>query len=140
MLFIHSAFFCNDPSIPILCSKTVLLPFHPVARLSLHFLSLLADRIFFRCFVWIVWFCLGIFLVFILSPILSDSSLQVVSLVVVLLFSFCPNSYFFYVIIFACCRRFLICVSNLISHPGLVILFMFFRGNPTFSQTSFVPV
>ena len=65
--FIYSAF-CYDPSIPIFCSKIVLPPLHLVAGLSLHFLSLHADRIFFRCFemsyfVCIVWSCHGIFLI-----------------------------------------------------------------------------
>ena len=44
---------------------------------------------------------------------------------------------FFCLIIFVCCCRCLFCVSNMNSHPGLVILF--FRKNLTFSKTSFGP-
>ena len=42
------------------------------------------------------------------------------------------SSVFLYFIIFACYRRFLICVSNRISHPGFDFLFVFFKGNSFF--------
>ena len=46
---------------------------------------------------------------------------------------------FFCYFIFYCCHRLLFCVSNLIPHPGLAILLLFFRENPMFLQTSFAP-
>ena len=50
----------------------------------------------------------------------------------------CTFSVFFCHIIFAC-RRFLICISSQISHPGFEFLFVFFQGTPIFSQTNFAP-
>ena len=114
--------FCYDLSVPIFCSKIILLPSHLVVGISSPILPLLARIIFFHrfgisCFICIVWSCLGIFLGFLLSPVSSDLSFQVVSFdLIVLLFSLRPNksSYiFFFVSIFTCCRRYLICVSNL---------------------------
>ena len=88
--------FCYDPSyVHILCSKIVCLTcirlldclrtFSPYFRCFGRF-----------CFVCIVWFCFGIFLVFLLLLVPSDSSLRVVSFVlIVLLFPLCRNiSYF----------------------------------------------
>ena len=55
------------------------------------------------CFALIVWFCVRIFLVFLLSPVSSDLSLRVVSFVlIVLLCSFRPNIFFLSLYIFNC--------------------------------------
>ena len=84
--------FCYDPFVHILCSKIILPPLRPVSGLSSLFLPLNGDRnifrfgFFFFCFffgrsgfVCIVQYCLGISLVFLLSPLPSDLFLQVVS-------------------------------------------------------------
>ena len=70
MLFIPSAF-CYDLSVPIFCSKIFLPLSNPVVIMFSPILVLFG-KIFFRCFgtscfVDIVWSCLGIFLVFLLS-------------------------------------------------------------------------
>ena len=112
--------------------------------MSLPILPLLVGRIFYRCFgkpcfVYIVWSCLGIFLVFLLSPILFwlvslsciiSSSCHTFSAAskYILMFRFS---------IFAC--SFLICDSNLSSRPGFDFLFVVFRGIPMFSLTNFAP-
>ena len=75
ILLIHSAFF-YVLLVAIFCSKIILIPLHLVVGMSSCDLPLLADRIFFRCFgmsrfVYIVLPCLDIFLVFLLSPVLS---------------------------------------------------------------------
>ena len=44
------------------------------------------------------------------------------------------------VIIFACCRRFLLCVSSWIRYSGFEYLFVFFRGTPIMSQINFTTV
>ena len=49
------------------------------------------------------------------------------------------SAFFLYLRIFACCRRFLICVSSLISHSGFDFLFVLFRGTPTLSRNYFDP-
>ena len=92
------------------------------------------------CFVCIVWSCLGIFLVFLLSPILFYLFLRVILFVQDVLF-FVSTEYIFMfrVSIFACCRSFLTYDSNLISHPGFDFLSVIFRGTPIFSQTNFAP-
>ena len=41
--------------------------------------------------------------------------------------------------IFACCPRFLICISSLISHPGFEFLSVFFLGILILVQTNFSP-
>ena len=43
---------------------------------------------------------------------------------------------FFLCLIFACSRRFLICVSSLISHPDFEFLFVFFWGTPVYQRLS----
>ena len=131
--FLSIRLFCYDLSVPIFSFKFVLLPFHPVAKSSCIF-PLLAGR-FFHClgisrFVWIVWSCLNIFLVFLISPVPSGLFPRVVSFVlIVLFFAFRFNifPYFPLFYIFTCCRRFLICFCSLISHPGVGFLFVFLR-------------
>ena len=95
-------------------------------------------------FVCIVLSCLDIFLVFLLSPVLSGLFPRVVlcftrwvffffSSQHVLAFSLC-------LIFFTCCSKFFfICISNQISHPCFVLLFVFFRGILILSQTNFAP-
>ena len=146
MLFINSFFFfCYDLSVPIFCSKILFTPLHPVVGLSSHFFLLLADRVFVRCFgrycfVCNVWSCHGIFLIFFLSTVPSDLSNRVVSFVVVWFFPLCPNiSFLICLMTFACCRRFLIWVSNLSSHPNFAIFYLFFSANRTFSLAYFAP-
>ena len=48
-------------------------------------------------------------------------------------------AFFLYLSIFAYCRRILICVFSLISHPGFEFLFIFFRGTRFLAHTIFVP-
>ena len=60
--------FCYVISVPISCSKIVLLPLHPVVDLPACILCRHVSRNFFRyfgrsCFNWNAWLCLGIFLV-----------------------------------------------------------------------------
>ena len=47
--------------------------------------------------------------------------------------------FFLCLIIFACFRRFLICVCSLISHPGFEFLFASFMGTSILSRTNFTP-
>ena len=106
---------------------------------------LLASRIFLRsfemsCFVYIVWSYLCISLVFLLSLVLSDLSVQVVAFVLLGFFcSFRPNifSRFSCLSIFAYGRSFIFCASILILHPGYVFLFVLFRVTSMFSQINF---
>ena len=111
-------------------------------------LSLLV-RISFRCcgmscFVWIVLPFVDIFLIFILSPVLSGLFPQVVLLFfLVLSFRFCPtmSQRFSFVLSFwpVFVDLFFICVSSRISHPGFDFWFMLFEGIPIFLQTNFAP-
>ena len=70
-------------------------------------LPLHAGRIFFHCFgmswfVYIVWFCLGIFLVFLLSPVPFNLFPWIVSFVLImLLFSFRPIIFYRFSSVFA---------------------------------------
>ena len=115
MFFIHSGF-CYDLSVPIFCHKIFLSPSHPVAGMSSPIFPLIAGRIFNRwfgmsCFVCIVWSRLGIFLVFLLLPVPSDLSLQVVPFfLMVLLFSLNPSIFLCYPV-----SVFLFVVINIIS-------------------------
>ena len=95
-------------------------------------------------FVCIVLPFLDIFLIFLPSPVLSGLFLQVVLLFFSsVAFSSSPQHVpaFFPFIIFASFRRFIICVSSQISHPGFDFfsLFVLFKGTPIFSQTNFAP-
>ena len=104
----------------------------------------LVGRIFFFCcfgmfcLVCIVLLFLDIFLIFLLSPVLSGLFPQVVLLFfLVLLLSQRVPEFFLCFIILACFRSFLICVSSRISHPGFEFLFV--KRTPIFSQTIFSP-
>ena len=81
--FIHSAFFCYVLLVAIFYSKIVRLPLHLVVGMSTCQLPRLVSRIFFRCFemfslVCIVLPFLDIFLILLLSPVLSGLFLWVV--------------------------------------------------------------
>ena len=115
MLFIHSAFLlCSFRSHILFQNFGV--SFHPIVGISSCILYLLAGRSIFlcfgmSCFVWIVWPCLGIFLVFFLSSVPSDVCPRVVLfvLLVVLLLAFHLNIlpfFFLFLCIVARCRRF----------------------------------
>ena len=83
-------------SVPIFCSKIVLISLLLVVGMSSHILSLLAGRVFshcfgMSCFVSFVWSYDGIFLVFLLSPVPR----VVLFLLIVIPCSFCPNILFF---------------------------------------------
>ena len=88
---------CYDHFVPIFCTKFVLFLLHPDVDMSSNILPLLAGIIFnpcFRmsCFGCLVWFYVGIFLVFLLLQVPSDSTLRVVSFVLtVLLYSLHSN-------------------------------------------------
>ena len=140
--------FCYVSSFPLF-APSFLFPRHPVVHMVLCILFLLACWHFFRFFFNIVLFyldfflsCLDIFLVLFLSPDSSGLFSRVVffALLVFLLFSVCPNMFqssFFCIIIFDCSRRFLICVSSQISHPGFYFQFMILKGAPILSLTIF---
>ena len=134
MLLIHLTF-CYDLSDPILCSKIVSLPSNLVAGISLHILSLVASRIFFLYFGML---CLVLFqYLFSLTSFtktfcfISSSCIFYFNWVAFyslshhLIFSFC-------LIIFTCCRSFLIGVSSPIFHPSFDFLLVFFKEKPDF--------
>ena len=115
--------FCYVFFVPKFFSKIVLFPCHPVVGMSSCILPLLS-------LFWNVLFCLYCFilpsLVFLLSLAPSDLFLRVVLLVYLLCCSFLfiqhvPAS--FLCLIFACCCRFLICVSRRVSHTGFEFMF-----------------
>ena len=92
-------FFYYDLSVPIFCSKIFLLLSHPVLDMASTILPLIVGRIFFRCFgtscfVYIVWPCLGIILVFLLSLVF---------------FGWSPQAFFFFR---STCRDFSISSEN----------------------------
>ena len=110
-------------------------------------LDLLASRIF--SLFWNVFFCLYRFILsrylFSLSSFASTfwfiSSSCIVYFACYVAFLFSSKhipAFFLCLIIFTCCRRFLFCVSSLISHPDFVFLFMFFWETPILLQTNFV--
>ena len=79
ILFIYFAFFYL--SVPIFCSKIFWPLSHLVVGMASPILPLTLPRIFSRCFwtscfVYIVWSCLGIFLVFLLSLVFFGWSPQ----------------------------------------------------------------
>ena len=145
MLFINLVF-CYDLYVAIFLLQISLLPSYPVTTLSLHHFPLLLGRILLRYFgisyfVFTISSYHDILLAFLLSPVHSDLSLRVASFVlIVLLCSFCLNVFLRFILSsFVCCRRYLTCVSSLISHAGFGFLFVFFRGTLMFSQTNFAP-
>ena len=142
---LYIQFFCYDLSVPIFCFKIVLLPSNSVAFVyspptcQKNFLSLFWNVLF--CLYWLVlsWYLFSL-------PSLANTFWFITSVcifgsncVAFLLSSYHILMFFFYLSIFAYCRRFLICVSNLISHQGFDFLFVFSRVTPIFSQTDFAP-
>ena len=104
---------------------------------------LLVGKIFFGCFwmscsVFIVWSYLDIFLVFFLSPVLSDLSPRMILFVLVVLIILFSSedilAFFVRFSIFACCPSFLICVFSRISHLGFVWLLVLFKITPIFHR------
>ena len=113
-----------------------MLPLHPAVDISSCILPLFAGRFFY------------VILEFPILPVLFDpislffslpslagtfwfiSSSYVVCSNYVTCLSSCQRIFTFFLClsIFACCRRFLICVSNLIFHPGVQFLFVFCAG------------
>ena len=76
--------FCYDRSVPIFYTKIVLPLSYPVVDMAWHILPLIVGRIFFpwfsflcSCFVYIVWSCLSMFLLFLLSLVFFSWSPQV---------------------------------------------------------------
>ena len=115
--------------------------------MSSYHLPLFVGRIFFRCFVMSYFVCieifLDIFLIFLISTVLSGLFPQVVFFWGGDTFSFLSQyipAYFLCFIIFLCFRIFHQCVSSQISYPHFVFLFVFFKGTPVFLQTNFAPV
>ena len=112
-------------------------------RSVLFFLPLLVSRIFFRwfgkCCFFLYYLVLSCYL-FSLPTFGSNFyfSLWVVLFVLVVLF-FASSEYIFTFCfsIFASSRSFLICDSNLSSHPNFDILSVVFRATPIFLHTSF---
>ena len=91
-LFFHVVYpfgFFMIVQIPYFAPKSFSLPFIPLLDCPRNFSYFLIE-IFFRCFgrscfVYIIWPCFGIFLVFLLSPVPFGLSFRVVSFVVVVL-------------------------------------------------------
>ena len=113
------------------CSKIVLFPCHLVVGMTACNPPLLAGWILFRCFeisclVCIVLSYLDIFIVFFLLLIPSSSGIVIFTCVAFSFQSQRVPAFFLCFIIFACCRRFLICVSSRISQPGFEFLLVFF--------------
>ena len=114
---------------PYFAPKPFWLIHHPVVGMASPIpYPLLVGRIFFycfgkSCFVCIVWSCLGIFLVFHFLPVFSlvfsscifRSSCRAFPASSEYIFMFCFS-------IFAYCRSFLTCASDLNSQPGLDFL------------------
>ena len=126
IFFIHSAF-----SLCSLGCYIVRFLLHPVVGMFSCHLYPVVGRIFFPCFwmsrfVCIVLPVVNISLIFLLSPVLSGLFPQVVLLFfLVLPLSFCL--YMFHRLSFlACFRRFLICVSSRISHPGFYYYYYYY--------------
>ena len=139
MLFINSVFLLCSLR-PHILFQNCFASFSSVCWNFFVHSTLLAGRIFFpcfrmSCFVYIVWFCVGIFIAFFLSPTLSDLFSQVVLFVLsfVLLFSFRQNLFQ----CFSSILSFLLhCISILIFHPGFEFLFVIFRGLPILKRTN----
>ena len=108
MLFIHSAFLLCFLRCAIFCPQIALFPYHPVVGLSSCNLFLLEDRIFFHCFGSSN--CIVCF-TYVAYSFLSQHVLE----------------FFLCLIIFTCCRRFLICISSQISQPGFEFLLVFWE-------------
>ena len=94
--------FCYDP---IICSKIFLPLSHPVVDMALPILPQIVGRIFFvffgtSCFIYIVWSCLGIFLVFLLSSVFLVGLLKLFLFLVAVLFQFRPNISYCSVLVF----------------------------------------
>ena len=151
ILFRHDAYpfgFFHVLLVAIFYSKIFQLLSHPVVGMCSCHLPQLVGRIFYRCFGRFCFVCIAlpfvdIFLIFLLSPVLSGLFPQVV-----LLFFLC--CFFLFVLtsgsIFPLFYRFclfswvfFISVSCGISHAGFDFLFALFKGTPIFSQTSFAP-
>ena len=109
------------PNAPITISITVIFMFHEV----FFFSSLARSRyLSFFSLSFSFTFCSVRTAKFTIRQVLLFSSHHIPA------FCLCP-------IIFGSCCRFLICVSNRISHPGFEFLFVFFRGTPILSWTNF---
>ena len=133
--------FCYIISVPIFCSKIVLLPLQLVVGMYSYAHHQLDGWFRFHyfgmfCFVSIVWLCLSNFF----SPpsfarafsFNSSSCIACFTCFVVFLFlSLHIPAFFHFLIILACCR-FLIDDSTLISHPGFEFQLMFFFGEHRF--------
>ena len=132
--------FCYVLLVAIFCSKIVLLSSHLVVGMFSCYLPLLADRI--SSLFWNVLFCLHCFTLYrylfnlpSFASIFWFISLSFIVIFLMLLFPFCLKRFLrFFVcfIIFACCQRFLICLSSRISHPGFEFMFVLFLGEPRF--------
>ena len=137
--FLSIRLLCYVLFLPIFCSNIVLFPCHPTVGMSSCILPLLG-RIFCCCFGMSYFFCtvlscFDIFLVFLFSPLPSDLFPQIFVCFICVAFFF-PSTHIPHVFplfyFFVWCRRFLICVSCLISYPGFECLFVFFRRNTDF--------
>ena len=133
--------FCYDLSVPIFCSKIVLLPSNPFASIFSIILYVFAGRIFLLLF-WKVLFCLDCLILswyFFSLPSLtcafwfisssrifySDSVVLLSSSQRILAFLLCIS-------FFACCHQFLISVTSQTSHTHFDFLYVLFMGTPTF--------
>ena len=112
--------FCYILFVTIFCSKIVWFPCYPVVGI-------------FSSLFWNVLFCLCCFILsryllnfpFLASTFwfISSSCIVCFDCVLSVFSSLHVPEFFFCLILFACCRRFLICISSLISHPAFEFLF-----------------
>ena len=140
MLLIHSAFFVMSLSSHILL-ENCFVSLSSGCGCALVHSPLFAGRLIFRCFgisyfICIVLFCLGTFCLPSFACtfwFISSSCMVCFNCCIAFLFSFQPiPASFLCFIIFACCRRFVMCVSSRIFHPGFEFLFVFFLGEHRF--------
>ena len=140
--------FCYVLLVAIFYSDIVWFLLHPVVRMFWCNLPQLVDRISFRCFGVSRFVCfilpsLDIFLIFLLSPVLSGLFPQVVLLfflVLLFLFSYYMfHRFSFILLLLPVFVDFLL--AFLVKFPIQVLIFFFvlFKGTPIFSQTNFAP-
>ena len=141
-------FFGHLLLVAIFYSEIVQHLFHLVVGMFSYHLPQLVGRIFFRCFGMSCFVCillpfLDVFLIFLLLPVLSGLFPRaVLSFSPCVAFSFLSQhvpAFLICFIIFASCRRFLICVSSPIFNPGFDFLLAFYKGTQIFTRTNFAP-
>ena len=146
-LVVSSRLFCYVFWLTYFFSKIVRFPLNPVVGSFSRHLLPVVGRIFFRCFGMSCFVCIvlpfvDIFLIFLLSPVISGLFPQVVQLFfLMLLFLFVPTYSDVFLLFhhLACFRRFFYLLSSRIFHPGFDFFFVLFEWIPISSKTNFAP-